>query len=139
MQAHSQAEAAPSPGELAGLSGDQLLAVLAERVGAHADARMVYGDPIERDGITIVPVATVRWGFGIGSGYRGAPMRTGGGGATATPTGYLEITGGRCRYVPLHAGSRRSGALAAAAAMLTRRLLRRQAPPHAREAADAKP
>ncbi len=134
MRAHSQAETEPPE-----LSGDQILAVLAERVGGHADARMVYGDPIERDGITIVPVATVRWGFGIGSGYRGAPMRTGGGGATATPTGYLELSGGRCRFVPLHASTRRSGALAAAASMLARRLRRRQAPPDAREAVDTEP
>lgn len=41
---------------------------MAERVGGKASVRAVFGDPIERDGITIVPVARVRWGFGGGAG-----------------------------------------------------------------------
>jgi uncharacterized spore protein YtfJ len=98
------------PATLATMSGEDALQALAEQVGRQADVRMVYGDPIERDGVTIVPVASVRWGFGIGSGFRSAPMRTGGGGAMATPVGYLEISGGRCRFVPL-AGRVRTGGL----------------------------
>jgi uncharacterized spore protein YtfJ len=66
---------------------------------------MVYGDPVVQDGLTVVPVAQVRWGFGIGIGFRDAPMRTGGGGAMATPVGYLELRGGACRYVPLRRAS----------------------------------
>ena len=86
---------------------------MAERVGGKASVRAVFGDPIERDGITIVPVARVRWGFGGGAG-RG-PIAVGpgtgedptgstafdegmsgagtggGGGVTADPVGYLEI------------------------------------------------
>ncbi len=62
---------------------------------------MVYGEPVERDGVTIVPVAQVRWGFGIGSGFRENPLRTGGGGAVASPVGYLEIRAGGCQYVPI--------------------------------------
>lgn len=86
---------------------------MAERVGGKASVRAVFGDPIERDGITIIPVAKVRWGFGGGAGRgpvavgpgmdaqgttssAGDPAMPGsgtggGGGATAEPIGYLEI------------------------------------------------
>jgi uncharacterized spore protein YtfJ len=88
---------------------------LAERVGGKASVRAVFGDPIERNGTTIVPVAKVRWGFGGGVGRgpiamgpgrpgEGSPLSdsldagtdhgigTGaGGGVTADPVGYLEI------------------------------------------------
>jgi uncharacterized spore protein YtfJ len=89
------------PEGLDSASGDDLLRALAERVGGSADARMVYGEPVERDGVTIVPVAQVRWGFGIGSGFRENPLRTGGGGAVASPVGYLELTASGCQYVPI--------------------------------------
>lgn len=88
---------------------------MAERIGGKASVRAVFGDPIERDGITVIPVAKVRWGFGGGAGRgpiavgpgtgapaseamgdseiteRGGAGTGGGGGATADPIGYVEI------------------------------------------------
>ena len=102
----------------AGAAGpiDGFVERMAERVGGKASVRSVFGDPIERDGFTIIPVAKVRWGFGGGaggpiavgpgrnagspfsdavpSGADGAGAATGsggGGGVTADPVGYLEI------------------------------------------------
>jgi uncharacterized spore protein YtfJ len=40
---------------------------LAEKLGITANARAVYGEPVERDGLTIIPVAQVRYGFGGGT------------------------------------------------------------------------
>ncbi len=118
---------APKPGDLEGRAGDEVLGLLAERVGGHADARMVYGDPVTQDGVTVVPVAQVRWGFGIGSGFKDAPMRTGGGGAVATPVGYLELRDGTCRYVALRSGriGAAGGLVGAAAFLVAGRLLGR--------------
>ena len=71
---------------------------LADRIGARADIKAVSGEPIERNGLTVVPVARVRWGFGGGDGSgEDAEGRTigsgsgGGGGLAAEPIGYLEI------------------------------------------------
>jgi uncharacterized spore protein YtfJ len=87
---------------------------MAERVGGKASVRAVFGDPIERNGVTIIPVAKVRWGFGGGAGRGPIAMGPGtgegmtevealgdngmsgsgtggGGGVTADPVGYLEI------------------------------------------------
>jgi uncharacterized spore protein YtfJ len=113
----SEIETAMAEARRAGDAGpiDGFVAQIAERVGAKANVKAVFGDPIERHGITIIPVAKVRWGFGGGAGSGpiavgpGRPGESdtiewndgvqttsgsgsgGGGAATADPVGYLEI------------------------------------------------
>lgn len=81
---------------------------LAERLGAFARASTVFGEPVERDGVTVIPVAKVSWGLGGGGGegkggQDGAANSGtgggGGGGGRATPAGYIEITSEGARYV----------------------------------------
>ena len=43
---------------------------MAEKLGAVAKAATVFGEPVERDGVTVIPVAKARWGFGGGAGRR---------------------------------------------------------------------
>jgi uncharacterized spore protein YtfJ/GNAT superfamily N-acetyltransferase len=70
--------------------------------------RRVYGEPIERDGMLVVPVATVAAGAGAGTGEGrpgpdGVPPGTGGGGGwggTARPVGVYVIGGGRVEWQP---------------------------------------
>lgn len=114
---------------------------IAARVGAQATVRAVFGEPIERDGITIIPVAKVRWGFGGGSG--GGPFGMeggigaeggvgdtapgggglagfgsgGGGGVTADPVGYLEIGPDGASFVPISPVMPSPGFLLAVGAM----------------------
>jgi uncharacterized spore protein YtfJ len=82
---------------------DELLATLADRIGARFSAATVYGTPIDRDGVTVVPVAAVRFGIGAGSGSDPGKGQDGegGGGGGATPAGYIELKGGRSRFVPV--------------------------------------
>ena len=94
---------------------DERLGKLAERLGASASARAVFGDPVERDGVTVIPVARVRYGFGGGSGRGGARGRGrkgggsgegeeeqygsgAGGGVQAGPIGYIELHDGQARF-----------------------------------------
>jgi uncharacterized spore protein YtfJ len=56
----------------------------------------VFGDPVEREGITVIPVARARFGFGGGGGSGGPQGEEGsggggGGGAMVTPVGYIEV------------------------------------------------
>jgi uncharacterized spore protein YtfJ len=84
--------------------GDELLSMLAERIGARLGAATVFGAPVERDGVTVVPVAVARFGFGAGSGSDPSKRQEGeggGGGGTVAPTGYIELKGGRSRFVPV--------------------------------------
>jgi uncharacterized spore protein YtfJ len=82
---------------------DELLSKLAERVGARVRAENIYGAPIERDGVTVVPVAAARFGIGAGGGSdpaKGQEGEGGGGAGSVTPVGYIELKGGRSRFVP---------------------------------------
>ena len=81
---------------------DMLIERLAAVVGGRADARVVYGEPVQRDDVTVIPVAKVRWGFGGGGGTseqaEGGSGSGGGGGLSATPLGYIEIREGSAEY-----------------------------------------
>lgn len=60
--------------------------------------KRVYGDPIERDGLTIVPAAAVRGG---GGGGQDAENNGGGGfGLTARPVGVYVVKGGEVEWEP---------------------------------------
>lgn len=88
-----------------------LLATLSERFRDAATVRLVFGEPIEAAGKTVVPVARVAFGFGGGASP--APRRRaqgegegtedeaagGGGGVFATPVGVVEIDQEGTRFV----------------------------------------
>ena len=85
---------------------DNLLKALADKVGWAARADAVFGDPVERDGVTVIPVAKVRWGFGGGAGQDSGddPSATpdtgggGGGGVLASPLGFIELQNGAATF-----------------------------------------
>jgi uncharacterized spore protein YtfJ len=62
--------------------------------------KRVYGDPIQSDGVTLVPAAAVRGGAG-GGGEGGAEGGGGGGfGIVARPVGAYVIRDGRVTWRP---------------------------------------
>lgn len=88
-------------------SATSLLDRIANRLGDNARAEVVFGDPVTQDGVTVIPVAKVRWGFGGGAGAGSDDGKDGedygeggggGGGVSATPIGYIEISNGRAEY-----------------------------------------
>jgi uncharacterized spore protein YtfJ len=97
---HSAHEVSPS---IPQRRTDELLATLAERIGGRFDASNVFGTPVERDGVTVIPVATIRFGIGGGGGSdprQGQGGEGGGGAGTASAAGYIELKDGRSRFVP---------------------------------------
>ena len=66
--------------------------------------RRVYGDPIEREGVTIIPAADVRGGGGGG----GDAQNNGGGGfgVAARPVGVYVVRGDNVRWEPAVDASR---------------------------------
>lgn len=81
---------------------DSFLERLAEKMGARAEASVVFGEPVERGGVTIVPVVRARWGFGGGAGGRGEDSGSGGGGGMmVSPVGYIEIKEGQSQFRPI--------------------------------------
>ena len=88
--------------------GDALAEKLAERLGGSAKAGAVFGEPVERDGVTVIPVAKIKYGFGAGGGAGtdddgdSAGFGSGGGGGVgATPVGYIEIREGHAQFIPI--------------------------------------
>ena len=63
------------------------------------NVRRVYGDPIEKDGLTLIPVASVAGG---GGGGGDAEQNGGGGfGVAAKPIGAYVIRGGDVSFQPV--------------------------------------
>ncbi len=80
------------PVETQEISIRTLMEQLADRLGVAATARTIYGEPVSRDGMTVVPVAKVRYGFGGGMGPRaGRESAGGGGGIQVFPIGFIEM------------------------------------------------
>lgn len=68
-----------------------------------ANSKMIYGEPVERDGVTVIPVGKVSWGMGFGEGgdVKGNGGSGGGGGLGVSPVGYIEIKNGMARFKPI--------------------------------------
>ena len=107
------------------MRADELLA----RIGDNISVRRVFGEPVERDGTTVVPVAMVAGGGGAGSGPGGDHGETGGDqggegagyGMWARGIGVYTIRQGEVRFVPAVDVS----LLAGLAAVVTGRVLLR--------------
>ena len=71
-----------------------------ERIGVSTSTSAVFGEPVERDGVTVIPVAKTTWGFGGGSGGDAANQGAGGGGGSVVaPIGFIEVRHGDARFV----------------------------------------
>ncbi len=110
----------------AGVEDPDFLQRLANGIGASAHAAAVFGEPVEREGVTVIPVARASWGFGGGSGGDAASQGSGGGGGSlVSPLGYIEVRAGRAEFKPLR-DPRLTAVAAAAAVGLVGLLLRRR-------------
>jgi uncharacterized spore protein YtfJ len=81
---------------------DTFIGTVAEKLGAVARATTVFGEPVERGTVTVIPVAKARWGFGGGEGHRKDEDGAGGGGGVqVTPVGFIEITDHAANFRPI--------------------------------------
>lgn len=110
---------------------NELLRRIGQTVGERAQVSTVFGEPVEREGITVIPVAKARFGFG-GGGGAGARAREGsggggGGGGLVTPVGYIEVHDGHAEFKRIAGPSDVAVLIGAAslAAFALRRLLGR--------------
>ena len=90
------------------MNATDVLQRLGETLGSTATVKSVFGEPIQANGKTVVPVAKVAYGFGggFGGGKHGKDADRqregggGGGGVRAFPAGVLEITEDSTRFIP---------------------------------------
>lgn len=76
----------------------ELIERLAERLGGRASVSVVFGEPVVHADVTVIPVAKVGFGLGVGRGRD--LVQGGGGGVSAAPVGYIEISGGGAVFKP---------------------------------------
>ncbi|MEU8639586.1 spore germination protein GerW family protein [Amycolatopsis sp. NPDC048633] len=90
-------------------------------------AKLVYGDPVERDGTIVIPAAAVFGGGGGGAGDTDAlPVREGAGfGVVARPAGAFVVRDGAVTWVPAVDRTRLGLATAVTVVVLARILSRR--------------
>lgn len=81
---------------------DELLQRIGKTVADNARVSAIFGEPVAREGITVIPVGKARFGFGGGGGTgpRGAEGSGGGGGGggSVSPVGYIEISEGGAKF-----------------------------------------
>lgn len=68
-----------------------------------AKVEAVFGAPVEREGVTVIPVARVLWAGGAGGGRRQESIEGGGGGGCGmgAPAGYIVVKDGDAEYRPI--------------------------------------
>src|SRR5512132_1630137 len=83
---------------------NDLLERVGQTVGERAHVSTVFGEAVEREGVTVIPVAKARFGFG-GGGGRGKRSEEeqgagggGGGGVAVSPIGYIALRGGSAEF-----------------------------------------
>jgi len=83
-----------------------LVVKLAENIGTMG-VKSAYGEPVTIDGVTILPVALVQFGFGGGfegdddpDAEAGSASSGGGGGGLSVPVGAYVTENGRARFEP---------------------------------------
>jgi hypothetical protein len=81
-------------------------------LAAARGARLCYGDPVQVEGRTVIPVARVRAAGGLGE-------RGGGGRLDAVPVGFIEVSSTGTRFEPIEQPGGGARALAAGGAALT--------------------
>lgn len=98
-------------------SSPDLLERFARALGEHAHAKVVFGEAVRHDGVTVVPVARAAWGLGRGGSRDGrTPGPNMGGGATVRPIGFLEIRDEQVTFRPIRTPAPNGALIAAAAA-----------------------
>jgi uncharacterized spore protein YtfJ len=109
---HESTDAALTEAERATEGFAHVVEQFAKTIGAHSHADTIFGAPITRDGVTVIPVARVIGGFGAGTGgghkeqeeHAGAGAGiAGGGGFMVTPVGMIEIRAEGARFRKLEA------------------------------------
>jgi len=75
---------------------NDLLERIGQTVGQRAQVSTIFGEPVDGEGVTVIPVAKARFGFGGGGGSGSREEGEGsggggGGGVVVSPVGYIEV------------------------------------------------
>jgi uncharacterized spore protein YtfJ len=109
----------------------ELLERIGETVGQKAQVSTIFGEPVQHEHVTVIPVAKARFAFGGGGGSGAHGERDegsgggGGGGVVVSPVGYIEVRdhGAEFRRILTRTDVVALAATASVAALALKRLL----------------
>ena len=91
------------------MDAKQLIANVTEQVEKTANVRAVFGEPVQADGVTLIPVACIKVSGGGGGGFKPANSDDAEGGhrkgvgmgmnIVTAPVGFIEIRDGEAQFV----------------------------------------
>ena len=91
---------------------NSMMGIALEKIRDMADADSVVGTPITApDGTMIIPISTVKYGFGIGGADFSKHTQkdifggSSGAGITITPTAFIVISGGQVKIIPVESNA----------------------------------
>ena len=96
----------------------ELMRDVEQTVASSASVKNIFGEPIQHNGRTVIPVARVAYGFGGGGGSGKLPEGEGGGagvGVVALPVGVVDISDEGTRYISFSSDKKLFGAFAVGA------------------------
>ena len=80
---------------------DAMASVLLDKLKGIAQTDTVVGQPIEAEGVTLIPVSRVSVGFGLGGASNKGEMAGSGGGLTVEPIAFLVVQAEDVKIVSL--------------------------------------
>jgi uncharacterized spore protein YtfJ len=80
---------------------DTLASVLLDKLKGIAQTDTVVGQPIQAEGVTLIPVSRVSVGFGLGGASGKGEASGSGGGLTVEPVAFVVVQGEEVKIVSL--------------------------------------
>ena len=95
------------------MASTALIETLRDSFSNHAGVKTLYGEPVQAQGKTVIPVARLSYGFGAGSGSKRDEQSGGGGGGglSAIPLGVVEVTPEATRFISIRETRKLAGAI----------------------------
>ena len=95
------------------MASTALIETLRDSFSNHGGVKTLYGEPVQAQGKTVIPVARLSYGFGAGSGSKRDEQSGGGGGGglSAIPLGVVEVTPEATRFISIRETRKLAGAI----------------------------
>lgn len=93
------------------MTAEEIMSAITDQVKDTANVRVIFGNPVTADGVTVIPVGAVKIAGGGGGSHAGAAPQGEGEAAESgmglgvkvitRPLGYIEVSNGSAKLIPI--------------------------------------